>query len=67
MALWCCVSVPLVFFGAFFGYKKPVWEYPCVTSSIPREVRPLPWYLQTHSVVLMGGERMDKKREIRKF
>ena len=55
MALWCCVSIPLVFFGAFFGYKKPVWEYPCVTSSIPREVRPLPWYLQTHSVILMGG------------
>jgi hypothetical protein len=21
-ALWLCVSVPLVFFGAFFGYKK---------------------------------------------
>ena len=26
MALWCCVSIPLVFFGAFFGYKKEMWE-----------------------------------------
>ncbi|GMH70719.1 hypothetical protein TrST_g9124 [Triparma strigata] len=55
MALWCCVSIPLVFLGAFFGYKKEMWEYPCVTSTIPREIRPLPWYLQPWAVIAMGG------------
>ncbi|GMI15244.1 hypothetical protein TrLO_g953 [Triparma laevis f. longispina] len=55
MALWCCVSIPLVFLGAFFGYKKEMWEYPCVTSTIPREIRPLPWYLQSWAVIAMGG------------
>ena len=55
MSLWCCVSIPLVFLGSYVGYKKDAWSYPCVTSSIPREVKPLPWYLSTFTVVAMGG------------
>ena len=54
-SLWLCVSVPLVFFGAFFGYKRETWEYPTVTSTIPREVPELPWYLQSVTVVGLGG------------
>ena len=30
-------------------------QYPCITSTIPREIKPLPWYLQSHSVIAMGG------------
>jgi len=54
-ALWCCVSIPLVFFGAFFGYKYDMLEYPTVTSSIPREIPEQPWYFSTPTLVLLGG------------
>ncbi|CAM9443306.1 unnamed protein product, partial [Hapterophycus canaliculatus] len=39
LALWFCISVPMVFLGAYFGYRKPVEPYPVVTSNIPRQVR----------------------------
>ena len=39
-AIWCCVSVPLVFVGAFFGYKMDTIEYPTVTSTIARAIPP---------------------------
>jgi len=38
MAMWCCVSIPLVFLGAYFGYKADVIEYPTVTSTIARAI-----------------------------
>lgn len=38
LALWFCISVPMVFLGAYFGYRKPVEPYPVVTSNIPRQV-----------------------------
>ena len=37
-AMWCCVSIPLVFVGAFFGYKKEAIAFPCVTSTIARAI-----------------------------
>jgi transmembrane 9 superfamily member 2/4 len=36
--MWCCVSVPLTFVGAFAGYKKDAMEYPTITSSIARTI-----------------------------
>lgn len=39
-AMWCCVSIPLVFIGAYFGYKKEVIEFPTVTSTIARAIPP---------------------------
>ncbi|CAF4533494.1 unnamed protein product, partial [Didymodactylos carnosus] len=27
LALWFCVSTPLVFFGAYLGFKRPVYIY----------------------------------------
>ena len=41
-AMWCCVSVPLVFLGAYFGYKTEAIEYPTVTSTIARAIPPPP-------------------------
>jgi transmembrane 9 superfamily protein 2/4 len=34
--LWFCVSVPLVFIGSFFGYKRETNPYPVRTNQIPR-------------------------------
>ena len=37
-AMWCCISVPLVFLGAYFGYKAESIEFPTVTSTIARAI-----------------------------
>ncbi|KAG7349607.1 endomembrane protein 70-domain containing protein [Nitzschia inconspicua] len=39
-AMWCCVSIPLVFVGAYFGYKKEAIQFPTVTSTIARAIPP---------------------------
>jgi transmembrane 9 superfamily protein 2/4 len=44
-AMWCCVSIPLVFVGAYFGYKEEVISYPTVTSTIARAIPPPPHLL----------------------
>jgi transmembrane 9 superfamily protein 2/4 len=36
--MWCCVSIPLVFLGAYFGYKKDVYSYPTKISTIARVI-----------------------------
>ena len=41
-AMWCCVSIPLVFLGAYFGYKQDAIEFPTVTSTIARAIPPPP-------------------------
>ncbi|CAF1037014.1 unnamed protein product [Rotaria sordida] len=38
LALWFCVSTPLVFIGAYLGFKRPVSENPVRTNQIPRQV-----------------------------
>merc|ERR1712167_226381 len=35
LALWFGVSVPLVFVGAYLGYKREPLAYPTITSNIP--------------------------------
>ncbi len=39
-AMWCCVSIPLVFIGAHFGYKEEAIHFPTVTSTIARAIPP---------------------------
>ena len=36
--LWFGISVPLVFIGSYFGYKKPAIEDPVKTNKIPRRI-----------------------------
>ena len=55
LTLWFGISVPLVFLGAYFGYKMDAYEYPVVTSTIPRQIPPQPWYLQSFITALVGG------------
>merc|ERR1711935_919487 len=45
-AMWCCVSIPLVFLGAYFGYKQESIAFPTVTSTIARAIPPPPFLLQ---------------------
>jgi transmembrane 9 superfamily protein 2/4 len=55
VALWFCISVPLVFFGSYFAYKKPAVEHPVRTNQIPREIPPQVWYMSPVFSILMGG------------
>lgn len=43
--LWFCVSVPLVFLGSFYGYRKELEPNPVRTNQIPRAVPEQPWYM----------------------
>ena len=55
LALWFGISVPLVFLGAYFGYKRDAIEFPVVTSNIPRQIPNQPWYLNPFLTALVGG------------
>lgn len=54
-AMWCCVSVPLVFVGAYFGYKKDSLEYPTVTSTIARAIPEPTTFLNPMLGALVAG------------
>jgi transmembrane 9 superfamily protein 2/4 len=55
LTLWFGISVPLVFLGAYFGYKKDAIEYPVVTSNIPRQIPDQPWFLSLPLACVLGG------------
>ncbi|KAL6052447.1 Transmembrane 9 superfamily member [Balamuthia mandrillaris] len=54
-ALWFGVSIPLTFFGAYFGFKKPVPEPPVRVNQIPRQIPDQVWYMRPVFSILMGG------------
>lgn len=55
VVLWFGISTPLVFLGAYFGYKQDAIEYPVTTSSIPRQVPDQPWFMGVPFTLLIGG------------
>lgn len=56
LVLWFGVSVPLVFFGAYAGFRQPVPELPVRTNQIPRAVPPpISWHLDPRVLATCGG------------
>jgi len=55
IALWFGISVPLVFFGSYFGFKKPAEEIKVRTNQIPRQIPEQVWYMRPLLSILMGG------------
>lgn len=53
--LWFCVSLPLIFFGAFLGYKKEAVAVPVQTNPIPRQIPEQLWYLTSPAAFVIGG------------
>jgi transmembrane 9 superfamily protein 2/4 len=54
-AMWCCISIPLVFLGAYFGYKHDAIEFPTVTSTIARAIPPSPPLLHPMVGMILTG------------
>uniref|UniRef100_A0A8C1QZ99 Transmembrane 9 superfamily member n=1 Tax=Cyprinus carpio TaxID=7962 RepID=A0A8C1QZ99_CYPCA len=63
LALWFCISVPLTFIGAYFGFKKskPFFktsggiEHPVRTNQIPRQIPEQSFYTKPLPGIVMGG------------
>jgi transmembrane 9 superfamily protein 2/4 len=55
LVLWFGISVPLVFLGSFFGYKKAPMSLPVRTNQIPRQIPEQPWYIGPLFTSLVGG------------
>merc|ERR1719215_130327 len=55
LVLWFGISVPLVFLGSYFGYRKPTIELPVRTNQIPRQIPAQPWFMQPVVTSLIGG------------
>jgi len=54
-AMWCCVSIPLNFLGAYFGYKQEAIEMPTVTSTIARAIPTPPLHLHPKLGMIFSG------------
>ena len=55
LLMWFGISVPLVFVGAFFGFKAKLKDPPTRTNEIPRQIPEQAWYMGGVFNVLMGG------------
>jgi len=55
LALWFCISVPLTFVGAYFGFKKLIIEHPVRTNQIPRQIPSQSFYARAFPGIFMGG------------
>lgn len=55
VVLWFGISAPLVFLGAYFGFKSPIEELPVRTNQIARQIPTQPWYLTVPIAYAIGG------------
>jgi transmembrane 9 superfamily member 2/4 len=45
LLLWFGISVPLVYLGYYFGFRKQCYQHPVRTNMIPRQVPQQNWYM----------------------
>ncbi|KAL5016485.1 hypothetical protein ScPMuIL_006074 [Solemya velum] len=55
LCMWFGISLPLVFLGYYFGYRKHAYEHPVRTNQIPRQVPEQMWYMNPFLGLLMTG------------
>ena len=55
LILWFGISTPLVFFGAYLGYRQDAIEFPVGTSGIPRQIPEQPWFLWMPATMAICG------------
>ncbi|CAE7221928.1 TMN7 [Symbiodinium sp. KB8] len=55
LGLWLLVSVPLVFLGAYLGFRGDAIELPKKVRGVPRQIPHQPWYLSDGATAALGG------------
>ncbi|KAL4235797.1 Transmembrane 9 superfamily member 4 [Mactra antiquata] len=55
LCMWFGISVPLVFLGYYFGFRKQAYQHPVRTNQIPRQVPEQAWYMNPSLSILMAG------------
>eukprot|EP00474_Spongospora_subterranea_P008744 CRZ09202.1 hypothetical protein [Spongospora subterranea] len=55
LVLWFGISVPLVYLGSYFGYKKPSDPLPVKVNQIPRQIPTQIWYMRPSFSLIVGG------------
>mmetsp|Transcript_16331 Transcript_16331/g.24626 ORF Transcript_16331/g.24626 Transcript_16331/m.24626 type:complete len:343 (+) Transcript_16331:3-1031(+) len=55
LLLWFGISVPLVFLGSYFGYRRKNVDFPVRINQIPRQVPEQVWYMQPAFSIIVGG------------
>lgn len=53
--MWFGISVPLVFAGAYIGYKMKPYEFPTRTNQIPRQIPASPFNIPQGVYVVLAG------------
>ncbi|XP_047698990.1 transmembrane 9 superfamily member 2-like isoform X1 [Prionailurus viverrinus] len=54
LAMWCGISVPLTFVGAYFGAKKK-FRFPVCTNQIPRHIPQQSFFTKPLFGIMVGG------------
>ncbi|KAA0191620.1 Transmembrane 9 superfamily member [Fasciolopsis buskii] len=55
LSLWLCISLPLVYVGFFFGFRKRAYEMPVRTNQIPRAVPPPKFHQNLFVSTMLSG------------
>lgn len=55
LLLWFGISLPLVYLGYYFGYRKQAYQHPIRTNMIPRQIPKQQWYMNIAMCTLMAG------------
>lgn len=55
LCMWFGISMPLVYLGYYFGFRKPPYDNPVRTNQIPRQVPEQRWYMNKFVGILMAG------------
>merc|ERR1719223_2393705 len=55
LVLWFGISVPLVFLGAYFGYRRKTVDFPVRVNQIPRQIPEQVWYMKPFFSIVVGG------------
>jgi len=55
LVLWFGISVPLVFLGSYFGFRRDPISLPVRTNQIPRQIPAQPWYMKPTVMCAVGG------------
>lgn len=54
--LWLCIQLPLVYMGSWYGFVRiGAWEHPTKTTTLPRQIPPQAWYIQSPQSILLAG------------